>query len=98
MPARLSSPRSPASLSSSVPFGSVRRIHHARAVLPEAVDLAHLVIGQGKIEDREIGGEMLGVGSARDRDDALLHEVAQRDLRRALANPEDRKSTRLNSS
>src|SRR3954447_26034529 len=72
-------------LSSSVPFGSVRRIHHARAVLPEAVDLAHLVIGQGKIEDREIGGEMLGVGSTRDRDDALLHEVAQCDLRRALA-------------
>src|SRR4030088_2034121 len=68
-----------------VPLGGVRRIDHARAGLLEAVDLRHFLVGQNEIEDREIGGEMLGVGGARNRDDALLHEIAQLDLRRALA-------------
>ena len=40
--------------------------------------LDHLGIAQFEVEDREIGGEMVGIGGARDRDDALLRQIAQR--------------------
>ena len=63
----------------------VRRIDHAAVGPLELADLGHLGLAQGEVEDREIGGQMVGLGGARDRDDALLHQIAQRDLRRALA-------------
>src|SRR5258708_2825105 len=44
-----------------VPFGGVRRVDHAPAGLPEAVDFCHFLLGPREIEDCEIGGEMVRV-------------------------------------
>jgi hypothetical protein len=59
----------------------VRGIDHAPVRFLELADLGHLGLGQAEIEHREIGGEMVGIGRARDRDDALLHQITQRHLR-----------------
>src|SRR5262245_3701086 len=68
-----------------VPTRRVRWIDHPHAGLLEVADLGHFGIAQFEVEDCQIGGEVVGIGGARDRDDALLHEITQRDLRRALA-------------
>src|SRR5262245_34642384 len=68
-----------------VPFGCVRRIDHATVRLLELADFGHFRVAQLEIEDREVGGEMVGIGGARDRHDALLDQIAQRHLRGALA-------------
>src|SRR5499433_2904686 len=68
-----------------VPTRRVRRIDHPHAGLLEFADLGHFGIAQLEVEDRQIGGEVIGIGRARDRDDAVLHEITQRDLRGALA-------------
>src|SRR5208337_299954 len=70
---------------SRIPLRRVRRIDHAPIRPLELVDLGHLSRAQRKIEDREIGCKVAGIGGARDGDDALLDEIAQRDLRGALA-------------
>src|SRR5271165_7373986 len=70
---------------SCIPLRRVRRIDHAPIRPLELVDLGHLGRAQRKIEDREIGCKVAGIRSARDRDDSLLDEMAQRDLRGALA-------------
>src|SRR5262245_59967680 len=78
-------PLHPARLRSAIPLRRVRRIDHAAVGALELAELCHLGIAQLEVEDGEIGGEMAGIGGARDRNDALLHEIAQRDLRRAFA-------------
>jgi hypothetical protein len=39
----------------------VRRIDHAAIAPLELVDVGHLGLAQGEIENREIGGEMAGI-------------------------------------
>ena len=51
----------------------------------EPADGRHLLVAQREVEHREIGGKVIGIGGARNRNDALLHQIAQRDLRRRLA-------------
>src|SRR6476646_3777531 len=68
-----------------VPARRVRRIDHSHAALLELSDLDHVSIAEFEVEDRQIGGEMVGLGRAWDRDDAPLHEITQRHLRRTLA-------------
>src|SRR5262249_44854476 len=70
---------------SAVPRRRVRRIDDAAVRPLERSDRGHLGIAQGKVEDRQILGEVLRIGGARNRDDPLLNEIAQRNLRRALA-------------
>src|SRR4030081_742160 len=68
-----------------VPFRRVRGIDHAPVGFLEPVEFGHLSLVEGKIEYRKVGGEVVGIGRARDRADALLDEIAQRHLRRTLA-------------
>src|SRR5262249_61122873 len=79
----MASPRVPAEVTASVvPFGRVRRIDHAPARSLERADRRHLGVSQREIEYREVGGKVVGIGGARDRNDSALHQEAQRHLRR----------------
>src|SRR5262245_18740376 len=77
--------RSASLAASIVPARRVRRIHHSHAALLELIDLDHFRIAEFEVEDRQIGCEIVGLGRAWDRDDALLHVITQRHLLRALA-------------
>ena len=61
------------------------RVDNARVRTLELADLAHLLRAEIEIEHRKVRRKMIGIGRARDRNDVLLHKVAQRNLRRALA-------------
>src|SRR5499426_673714 len=76
---------STAGVTSAIPLRRVRRADDALVGGTKLFQLGHLGIGEGKVEHGHVVGDVLRVGRARDRDDVLLHQVAQRDLRRRLA-------------
>jgi hypothetical protein len=67
-----------------VPARRVRRIDDAQTSLLKAGDCSHFGIAQIEVEYRQISGELVGLGRARNWDDPLLDEITQCDLRGAL--------------
>ncbi len=68
-----------------IPLRREGRADEAAARAAEREDLLHLIVRQFEIEDRHVLAEAFDARGARDRRHALLHQPAQRHLRRALA-------------
>src|SRR4051812_44673017 len=70
---------------SAIPLWRVGRADDALVGARQRAQLLHLRVRQREIEQVEIFLQVFGIGGARNRDDVLLHQIAQRDLRRTLA-------------
>ena len=58
----------------------MRWVDHAPVRALERANLCHLAIAELEIKHRKVGGEMVRIGGARNRDDPLLDEIVQCDL------------------
>src|SRR5215813_2269420 len=70
---------------SAVPLRRMRRADDALVGARQRAQLLHVRVRQREVEHVEIVLKVLGIGRAWNRDDALLDQIAQRDLRRAFA-------------
>src|SRR5215469_2399720 len=60
-------------------------VDNAPVPVGKGANLRHLSVRQRKVKERKILRQAFDPAGARNDDDPLLHQIAQRDLRRALA-------------